>query len=202
MHTMERDSTSRLAHSLWNWKCALLSAAMRSAVYASAMARGTAHGRLAVVLVEVAYVTLTAGLWAGAQQQALRLQRRVAGNLIVVVLVPGLAQLCDLAVHNLCGARAPEKAAVVVCVFTLLSALFHLYVMRRGAFLSGQGRSLGEDFRCMPRLLMGFVLQPARAMAGQAQRLLPWLDPRRNASSAGADRFAWMNLLFGRRIHE
>ena len=69
-----------LAHACacWNWKCALLSAAARSLVYLAAMARSGSHGRLAIVAVETAYVTLTAGIYAGMQQRALLLRSRPA----------------------------------------------------------------------------------------------------------------------------
>ena len=154
----------------WNWKCALLSATARSLVYAAAMARGGAQGRLGVVLVEIVYVTLTAGVYAGMQQRALGFRSRVLGNLTVGLGVPGLAQTLDWLTHRASGAAAPPRAMAAVCIFTALSALFHLYVMRRGVFLSGQGRSLGEDFRRMPRLIAGFVLWPGSAIGALSVR--------------------------------
>jgi len=160
----------------WNWKCALLSATARSAVYAAAMARGGSHGRLAVVLVEVAYVTLTAGIYAGMQQQALGIRNRALGNLVVVLGVPGLAQATDWLVHRAVGAVAPPKATLAVCVFAAISALFHLHVMRRGAFLTGDcGRTLVDDFRRMPGLIAGFALKPvtvSRSLAARTLRVL------------------------------
>jgi hypothetical protein len=42
--------------------------------------------------------------------------------------------------------------------FTVLSTLFNLYAMRRGALLVGaEGGSVGADFRRMPRLITGFL---------------------------------------------
>ncbi len=149
-------------YSCWNWKCALMSATARSLVYLAATIRTGLRGSLAIVLVEVAYVTLTAGIYAGMQQQALRLRSRIVGNLIVALGVPGLAQLMDWITHRLTGPAVTGRATFAVCVFTLLSALFHLHVMRNGAFLTiGQGRSLVDDFRRMPRLIAGFVMRPA-----------------------------------------
>jgi len=144
----------------WNWKCALMSAGVRSLLYVLAMAHGHAQGRVAVVLVEMAYVTLTAGLYAGWQQKALELRSRLAGNLLVAVAIPALSQVLDWGVHRAVGAAAPARAILAACTFTLLSALFHLHVMRRGAFLTGKGRSLADDFRQMPRLVVEFLLLP------------------------------------------
>jgi hypothetical protein len=161
-----RWSVLRQALSWWNWKCALMSATARSLVYLVAMTRSGLPGRFAVVLVEIGYVTLTAGVYAGMQQKALALRSRMWGNLLVVLGVPGLAQALDWLAHRVVGAAVPGRATLAVCVFAALSALFHLHVMRKGAFLTGQGRSLLDDFRRIPRLVAGFVLKPVALFAG------------------------------------
>jgi len=155
----------------WNWKCALLSATARSLVYLAAMERGGPNGRAAVVLVEMGYVLLTAGLYAGLQQKALGLRSRLLANLTVVLGVPMLAQLLDWLTHCAVGAVAPPKATLAVCVFAAISACFHLHVMRRGAFLTGKrGHSLLKDFQRIPRLTLGFVLLPLTWLSAIASR--------------------------------
>ena len=149
----------------------MLSATARSLVYLAAMTRTGLPGRVAVVLVEVAYVSLTAGLYAGMQQKALGLRLRWLGNAIIVAGVPGLAQTLDWLTHRVTGAAAPQRATLAVCFFTGLSALFHLHVMRNGAFLTGHGRSLGNDFRRMPRLVAGFILKPVEMFAAADSRI-------------------------------
>ena len=156
----------------WNWKCALLSAGARSAVYLAAMARSRSHDGFAVVLVEIAYVTATAGIYAGMQQRALGIRSRMLGNLVVVLAVPGVAQALDWIAHRTLGATPPSRATIAVCAFTIISALFHLHVMRRGAFLTGRaGRTLRNDFRRMPRLVLGFLMLPVTALAGLDSRV-------------------------------
>lgn len=156
----------------WNWKCALLSAAARSMVYLAAMARTGLRGGLSIVLVEMAYVTLTAGLYAGLQQRALGLRSRLLGNLVVAIAVPALSQVLDWLTHRAAGAAAPANATLAVCVFAGLSALFHLHVMRRGAFLTGHGgHSLMEDFRRIPRLTVGFAVLPVVFLSGLLARM-------------------------------
>ena len=166
-----RWSLLKQALSCWNWKCALLSATARSVVYFVAMTRTGLPGRFAIVLVEIAYVTLTAGVYAGMQQKALGLRSRLLGNLIVVLGVPGLAQAVDWLAHRVSGAAAPGEATLAVSIFAALSALFHLHVMRNGAFLTGHGRSLLEDFRRVPRLVAGFVLRPMVFIVAVTARL-------------------------------
>lgn len=164
MHIDNRGPLLSQALSCWNWKCAVLSALARSLVYLVAMARSGLSGISAVVLVEIAYVTLTAGIYAGLQQKALSLRMRWLGNLIIAVGVPGLAQALDWCAHGAAGAAPPGRATLAVCIFAAISALFHLHVMRNGAFLTGRGRSLAEDFRHMPRLVAGFVMKPVTAL--------------------------------------
>jgi hypothetical protein len=164
------------AFACWNWKCALLSAGARSAVYLAAMARpGAAHtgsAALSVALVEMAYVCVTAGVYAGLQQRALSFRSRLWGNLTVVFGVPGLAQLMDWLTHRVAGAPASGRATLAVCIFAVISAFFHLHVMRRGAFLTGHhGRSLSDDFRRMPQLIAGFVAAPVLVLAALASRV-------------------------------
>ena len=144
----------------------MLSATARSLVYLMAVARTGSRSSVSIVAVEIAYVMMTAGLYAGLQQKALGFGSRVLGNSTIVLGVPGLAQLMDWVAHRAVGAAAPPKATLAVCAFALISALFHLYVMRRGAFLTGRvGRSLASDFRRMPRLIAGFILKPFALLA-------------------------------------
>lgn len=156
--------------SYWNWKCALMSASARSIVYLAAMARSGPHGRVSIVAVEVAYVALTAGIYAGLQQRALGLRSQLLGNVTVALGVPLLAQFVDWLAHHTVGAAVPLRAMVAVSIFAVVSALFHLYLMRRGVFLSGCGRSLRDDFRRIPRLVVGFVVAPAKAIASLTGR--------------------------------
>jgi hypothetical protein len=136
------------------------------------MAHAGLHGRFSIVLVEVAYVTFTGGLYAGLQQKALGLRSRLLGNLLIVFAVPGLSQAFDWLAHRAAGAPAPAKATLAVCLFAVLSALFHLHVMRRGVFLTGHcGHSLAEDFRRMPRLVAGFAVLPFTLLSALAARL-------------------------------
>jgi hypothetical protein len=171
MTPVDRSFFLARAFACWNWKCALLSAAARSIVYLVVLVRTGWRGGLSIVLVEIAYVTLTAGLYAAMQQRALGFRSRLLGNATVVIGVPSLAQVLDWLAHRAAGAAVPGKATLAVCVFATVSALFHLYVMRRGAFLTGHvGHSLLDDFRRMPRLSAGFIFAPVALLSMMAAR--------------------------------
>jgi hypothetical protein len=96
----------------------------------------------------------------------------VLSNLTIVVGVPGLAQILDVVAHRMAGATAPPRATLAVCAFALVSASFHLYVMRRGVFLTGhRGRSLFEDIRRMPGLVTDFAFHPLNLLSNMAGRV-------------------------------
>ncbi len=169
--TLCRSPFAAQAFACWNWKCALLSALARTVVYLAALAHAGARQGLSIAIVEMVYVTLTAGVYAGLQQQALGLRSRALGNLLIVVGVPGLSQVLDWLVHRLAGAAAPPRATLAVCGFAAISALFHLFVMRRGTFLTGgRGSSLVNDFRRLPHLVLSFTLQPVVFLGALAWR--------------------------------
>jgi hypothetical protein len=158
--------------SCWNWKCALLSATARSFIYLVTLARNGVRGGVTIIAVEMVYVLVTAGLYAGLQQKSLDIRPRWLGNLAVVAGVPGLAQGLEWLTHHMIGGSAPGRSTVAVCCFAALSALFHLHVMRRGAFLTGhQGRTLVDDFRGMPRLIGEFMVAPLVLLSTAAGRL-------------------------------
>jgi hypothetical protein len=147
----------------WNWKSALMSVSVRATGYAIATAKHGWRAGVAAVLLEVIYVGSTAGFYAALQQRSLKTAPRWFGNLLIAVGVPMLAQTVDWAIHVLAGTPNLKVATLGVGVFTLLSALFHLHIMRQGAMLVGkEGRTLAEDMRSMPRLIAGFFLQPMR----------------------------------------
>jgi hypothetical protein len=116
-------------------------------------------------------------VYAGLQQNALRLRSRLLGNLIVVLGVPGLAQLLDWFTHHLTHTVATGRTILAVSFFAALSALFHLHVMRNGGFLTGQGHSLLDDFRRVPRFVAGFVLGPADFFTARMSRPARTVEP-------------------------
>ncbi len=56
------------------------------------------------------------------------------------------------------------RTSVLVSVaFSVMSALFTVFSVRRGAFIVGEtARPFWEDVRCLPGLLVDFLLAPAR----------------------------------------
>ncbi len=162
------------AFAYWNWKCALMSAAARSLIYLAAMAHNGLHGTLPIVLVEVGYVTLTAGVYAGIQQNALRLPSRVLGNLIVVVGVPGLAQVLDWFAHRLTHTAATGGTTVAVSFFAVLPRSFTCTSCATAAFSPVRAARCWTTFAaCRGSCLDSFCGQPHFSVHGSRNPTAP-----------------------------
>jgi hypothetical protein len=113
-----------------------------------------------VILVEMGYVTLTSGVYAALQQRAIRIRSRVLGSLTVALGVPGLAQLLDWTAHRITSTAVAGRVTFSVCLFALISAVFHLHLMRKGMLLAGSGRSLVDDLHGIAKLILRAFLRP------------------------------------------
>jgi hypothetical protein len=105
-----------------------------------------------------------------------------AATLAVAVGLPFANHSIEFLVHWMRGTRKLVPSILFSLGFTLLSTLFNFYAMRRGALVVGEGRrSLAQDLRSMPRLLLEFVLLVPRSIRRAAESVARF--PDRSASS-------------------
>jgi hypothetical protein len=145
----------------WNWKAASLNIAIRSSAYFFiALHHGHQAGVHAAVI-EAVYVCLTAGFFSALQQGAMRAKPRWLASLIIILGVPVFAQTVDYFIQHAAGTPNMKATSVGMVFWGLLSAAFHLHLMRNGAMLVGEGeRSFSSDLRRIPRLVFTFVAAP------------------------------------------
>ena len=142
----------------WNWKTAAINAAIRGSMFLVAAGR---HGGSKGAVVEIVYVVFNTGFFCAIQQGLLGVRPRWAGNLGIVVGVPGTAQALDYLVHILAKAPNPTGFTFGMLFFSWLSAMFHLHMMQNGTMLMGnEGRSFLSDLKTIPRLVISFVCAP------------------------------------------
>ncbi len=147
----------------WNWKSAVLSAAIRSTLFFAANAGAGVAAARAAFVTELVFRGATSGFY-GTVTQALRDVRPARhATAAAVVAVPLVAHALETLVHWSRGtARLTESIALSVA-FTILSTAFNLFAMRRGALLvGGEGSSLWGDLRRTPLLLGAFVREILR----------------------------------------
>ena len=80
-------------------------------------------------------------------------------ELFFALIFPATFQLLDFALHSALGTARFGSGLIASATFTALSAMFNLFVMRRGALLVGrEGKPFSHDLLVLPRLAFSFVI--------------------------------------------
>lgn len=182
-----RHPGQRLARR-WNWKSAVLSSGFRSILFFLANLSAGWGAAVAAMVTELGFRGTTAGFY-GALTQAFRhATPHWLATLTVMGLLPAATHTVELLVHWLRGTERLQESIIASVCFTIVSTLFNLFAMRRGALIVGDGRaSLLQDLRSMPRLVIAFiaaigkvVLEGVRRLAGGRAK-----PPARKLSATG-----------------
>jgi hypothetical protein len=171
----------------WNWKSAVFSSASRSALFFAANLSAGHHAAIQAFLTELVYRGTTAGFY-GAMTEAFRHAsppRRA--SIAAMLVVPAVAHSLEAIVHWLRGTPHLATSLVASSIFTIITTMFNLFAMRRGALIVGDGRaSLAADVRRMPALVAAFLLTVARevrCLLPSSRRRGPSARPRQLAAS-------------------
>jgi hypothetical protein len=155
----------------FNSKAALLSAIFRGAIFLAASIKSHHAGRSGAALAEAVYGATCSGFF-GTLAQALRFATpQWQAQLVLAGIFPVLFQIGDYCFHSALEGHVIRSGMIASAVFTALSALFNLYVMRRGTLLVGdEGKPFYHDLGTLPKLALFFVISgvmaPWRMIAG------------------------------------
>lgn len=153
----------------WNWKAALFSPIVRGGLIFAANASAAAAAATTALSVEVAYRTVTAGFCGALVEAFCFVEPYWAGQLTVLVLVPALSDVLDIAVHRSLGTPRLGWSAALSVAWTVISTAFNYFAMRRGAFIVSPGRrSIFHDLTVFPALAIAF----SAIVVGQVKSLL------------------------------
>jgi len=147
----------------WNWKSALLSSFSRSCLFFATNLSAGHRAAFRAFLTELMYRGATAGFF-GAMTEAFRhASPPRQASLVAMLVVPAVAHSLEAIVHWLRGTPHLATSLLASLGFTILTTMFNLFAMRRGALIVGNGRaSLAADLRRMPALTGAFLLTVAR----------------------------------------
>ena len=157
----------------WNWKSAMLGAILRAAFYFTVYNASKENWMvtLTAVLVEFSFRFFTSGISGALVQSFRRAQPIWLATLIVSISLPIFSHTVEFITHysqekyfNTVFAasenNARQKAFAVSVLFSILSALFNLFIMRHGVLLVGAGnetKSFLNDLKHIPYLILEFV---------------------------------------------
>jgi hypothetical protein len=140
----------------WNWKSALLSAIVRSALFFGATRRAGQAAALSASAAEFALALALAGFVGALAQAYRRAHPRWLAFLMAVSMPPALWHACELTVHLLRGTPRVYYGVSASVVYSGITSALTLWLMRRGIWLAGEEKtSLREDFIRIFALLRG-----------------------------------------------
>jgi hypothetical protein len=149
----------------WNWKSAVMSAWFRGTIFFITNISAGLTAALSAMSLESAFYISTAGFYGAITQAFRKAHPPWAATLTVMVLQPILNHSLELSLHWIGGTEKLARSITVSICFSLLSAVFNIFAMRRGALIVGEGRkSLIADLRQMPLIIFEFITAIPRAI--------------------------------------
>lgn len=157
----------------WNWKSALLGAILRASFYVTVYKASKENWRaaLAAAAVEFIFRFLTSGASGALVQSFRRATPAWLAVSIVTISLPIISHTIEFFTHyaqeyyfsSLLPAsenNARKIAFAVSVLFSVISAMFNIFIMRHGVLLVGAGsetKSLWSDIKLFPELIVKFV---------------------------------------------
>lgn len=146
----------------WHWKAAVLSGIFRGLIYFFTHISLGWRAALSAMSVEFLFRVFNSGVSSSVGQAFRAAQPKWLATVIVMFMFPAYAHTVEFALHTLNGDKNVNKSIVISIGFSMLSAIFNLFVMRRGALLvkDKQQQSLWSDIKKMPGIFVEFVSFP------------------------------------------
>ena len=157
----------------WNWKSALLAAIVRSTFYFTVYQASKESWvvTLTAVGVELAFRFLTTGVAGAVVQSFRRATPEWAATVVISISLPTITHLIEFFTHYVqekyyadifpaSTNSARQKTFAISVLFSVVSAMFNLYLMRRGVLLVGAGeetQTLRNDFKKIPFMISEFI---------------------------------------------
>lgn len=161
----------------WNWKAALFSGILRSMIYLFTHLKEGWKAALGAMSIEFFFRLVVSGA-SGSLVQAFHNAAPVwLATLCVMIMLPAFSHMIEFTLHSLNGDVNKGKAIMISITFSIISAIFNLFAMRRDALLVKDARagSLGQDLVKLPKIVGEFMFYP-----------LVWLWKRSKAKTAAA----------------
>jgi len=146
----------------WNWKAAVLSGLMRGSIYLITHIKHGWRAALGAMSVEFIFRLIVSGASGSMVQAFHRAQPVWLATLCVMVLLPAFSHMIEFSLHSLTGDQSKNKAIIISVSFSVLSAIFNLFAMRRGTLLvkDKNEQSLWKDLKKMPYIVGEFMFYP------------------------------------------
>jgi len=152
----------------WNWKAAVLSALLRSPIFFTAylLQKQGLLIALGAMIAEFVFRTLFGGVNGALIQAFRKVEPAWHAVLTIPLILAAFSHIVEYVVQTAydaaTGTRGKGKAIAVSILVSIISAVFNLFAMRRGALLvkDESRQSFGRDLVRMPWLVFEFISFP------------------------------------------
>lgn len=152
----------------WNWKSAFLSATMRSSIFLVTYLINKEGLKIALGAMAAQFIfrTIFGGVNGTIIQSFRKAEPAWQSVLIVPLVLAVFSHTIEFTVQtaydNYAGTTAKSKVIIISIIISIISAVFNLFVMRRGVFIvkDAKEQSLWEDMKRIPLLTVEFLLFP------------------------------------------
>ncbi|MGE0044066.1 MAG: hypothetical protein AB7H88_09935 [Vicinamibacterales bacterium] len=142
----------------WNYKAAVTSSLVRGALFFAANLAAGLPAATAALLTEFVFRFATSGCYGALTQAFRRVEPARSAMVTAMIVLPACGHGLELVVHWLRGTVNLGASVAASVALTVVSTAFNLYVMRRGALITGaEAGSLAADLRRLPSLFLEFV---------------------------------------------
>ncbi len=156
----------------WNWKAALFSGLMRGSIHFATNIQHGWRAALSAMSVEFIFRVIVSGAFGSLVQAFHKATPAWLATICVMVMLPGLGHLIEFILHTLNGDPGKISALIVSISFSIISAIFNLFAMRRGALLvkDENQQSLWQDFKSFPSIILEFIIFIPRKISEMIRR--------------------------------
>lgn len=146
----------------WNWKAAVLSGVMRSMIYLFTHLKEGWRAALGAMSIEFIFRVIVSGASGSLVQAFHRATPVWLATACVMIMLPAFSHVIEFSLHTLNGDKNKGKALVISIAFSIVSAIFNLFAMRRGTLLvkDKQQQSFIKDMLQMPKIVAEFIFYP------------------------------------------
>ncbi len=158
----------------WNWKTAFMGALVRSSIYFTIYkaSKESWSVTLTAIGVEFAFRFFTSGISGALIQSFRHVTPAWAATAIISFTLPAISHVVEFGSHyaqeqyfsNIFPSpegSARRKTFAISVLFSIISAMFNIFMMRNGVMLVGAGNdtnSFRDDLKSIPKLILEFIL--------------------------------------------
>jgi hypothetical protein len=155
----------RSLNEYWNWKSAVVSSLIRAGIFFAANLNRGRAAAVAALTTELVYRIIASGFFGAMTQRLSRVEPVWRGVLYAFFVLPAAQHSVEFLIHWLRGTPNLGISVGLSVLFTGVSTLINLQLMRKGVLTAGIGsKTLVQDLAALPRLCWS----AARTLAARA----------------------------------